>query len=242
MAVVTSRGYAITERGLGELDRRGIPHRGEEVVAEGGQRLDFGTWNPDDYAGTVAPEPDDLPVKPKRRNSSGGFRRFFPHSPGVPADHHAADLNSATGSTEGYAAEWQDPCRNPPRADAAAGRGVTMAHLDMRMIYQLELTSDEFRIVGLALAGKLKPREEDEGGILTQRPLAGAEAQAGTTDLRAVQGDRREVTGGPAVKAGHCLLKVLAFLVLMPFVFALPPAGFALFAFVAFTLYFCRKG
>jgi hypothetical protein len=29
--------------------RHGIPHRGEEVVAEGGQRLDFGSWKPDDF-------------------------------------------------------------------------------------------------------------------------------------------------------------------------------------------------
>jgi hypothetical protein len=45
MVTVTSRGYAVTHRGLEELDRRGIPHRGEEVVAEGGQRLDFGSWD-----------------------------------------------------------------------------------------------------------------------------------------------------------------------------------------------------
>ena len=37
-------------------------------------------------------------------------------------------------------------------------------------------------------------------------------------------------------------LKVLAFLVLLPFVLALPPVGFAVFAFIAFTLYFYRKG
>ncbi len=49
MVAVTSRGYAVTRRGLEELDRRGIPHRGEEVVAEGGRRLDFGSWNPDDF-------------------------------------------------------------------------------------------------------------------------------------------------------------------------------------------------
>jgi hypothetical protein len=48
MVAVTSRGYAITRRGLEELERRGIPHRGEAVVAEGGQRLDFGAWDHDD--------------------------------------------------------------------------------------------------------------------------------------------------------------------------------------------------
>ena len=49
MVAVSSRGYAITWRGLEELDKRGIPHRGAEVVAEGGQRLDFGMWNADDF-------------------------------------------------------------------------------------------------------------------------------------------------------------------------------------------------
>jgi hypothetical protein len=41
---------------------------------------------------------------------------------------------------------------------------------------------------------------------------------------------------------GNGCLKVLVFLVLLPFVFALPPVGFAVFAFVAYTLYFYRKG
>jgi hypothetical protein len=39
----------------------------------------------------------------------------------------------------------------------------------------------------------------------------------------------------------NCCLKVLAFVVLLPFVLALPPVGFAVFAFVAYTLYFYRK-
>ena len=43
------------------------------------------------------------------------------------------------------------------------------------------------------------------------------------------------------MNANGCL-KVLVFLVLLPFVLALPPVGFAVFAFVAFTLYFFRKG
>ena len=51
LAVVTPKGYAITKYGLKELERRHIPHRGAEVVAEGGQRLDYGDWNPDDFAG-----------------------------------------------------------------------------------------------------------------------------------------------------------------------------------------------
>lgn len=37
-------------------------------------------------------------------------------------------------------------------------------------------------------------------------------------------------------------LKVLAFLVLLPFVLALPPVGFAVFAFAVYALYFYRKG
>jgi MoxR-like ATPase len=51
MVVVTNKGYAITQRGLEELDRRGIPHRGAEVVTVGGQRLNFGSYDPDDFEG-----------------------------------------------------------------------------------------------------------------------------------------------------------------------------------------------
>ena len=50
MVAVTNKGYAITQRGLEELDRRGIPHRGAEVVTVGGQRLDFGSYDPDTSA------------------------------------------------------------------------------------------------------------------------------------------------------------------------------------------------
>jgi hypothetical protein len=49
LVAITNKGYAITHAGLKELDRRGIPHHGAEVVAEGGQRLDFGSWSPDDF-------------------------------------------------------------------------------------------------------------------------------------------------------------------------------------------------
>jgi hypothetical protein len=35
-----------------------------------------------------------------------------------------------------------------------------MAHLDLKTTYFLHLTPDEFRLVGLALAGKLKPGTE----------------------------------------------------------------------------------
>jgi Holliday junction resolvasome RuvABC ATP-dependent DNA helicase subunit len=62
LVVVTSRGYAITGRGLEELDRRGIPHRGEEVVAEGGQRLDFGSYDPDDFETGDKPLPVVKPL------------------------------------------------------------------------------------------------------------------------------------------------------------------------------------
>jgi hypothetical protein len=39
-----------------------------------------------------------------------------------------------------------------------------------------------------------------------------------------------------------CLGQVLLFLAILPFVLALPPLGFALFCFVAYTVYFYRKG
>jgi hypothetical protein len=51
MVAVTNRGYSITQRGLDELDRRGIPHRGAEVITVGGQRLDLGSYDPDDFEG-----------------------------------------------------------------------------------------------------------------------------------------------------------------------------------------------
>jgi Holliday junction resolvasome RuvABC ATP-dependent DNA helicase subunit len=69
MVAVSSRGYAITWRGLEELDKRGIPHRGEEVVAEGGQRLDFGGWNPDDF-GTQEESAALVPSPPKKRRTT----------------------------------------------------------------------------------------------------------------------------------------------------------------------------
>jgi Holliday junction resolvasome RuvABC ATP-dependent DNA helicase subunit len=55
LVAVTNRGYAITRRGLEEMEKRGIPHRGEEVVAEGGQRLDFGSWKHEDFTPPVPP-------------------------------------------------------------------------------------------------------------------------------------------------------------------------------------------
>ena len=56
MVAVTNKGYAITHRGLEELDKRGIPHRGEEVVTEGGHHLDFGNWNPEDFGDNRKPD------------------------------------------------------------------------------------------------------------------------------------------------------------------------------------------
>ena len=38
-----------------------------------------------------------------------------------------------------------------------------------------------------------------------------------------------------------CLLRVLVFLVLLPVVFSLPPLGFALFCFIAYTMYFWQQ-
>jgi Holliday junction resolvasome RuvABC ATP-dependent DNA helicase subunit len=49
MVAVTSQGYQITWQGIRELKRRGIPHRGAQVVADGIHRLDFGNYDPDDF-------------------------------------------------------------------------------------------------------------------------------------------------------------------------------------------------
>ena len=62
MVAVTNKGYAITHRGLEELDKRGIPHRGEEVVTEGGHHLDFGNWNPEDFGDDAAGKPRQVAV------------------------------------------------------------------------------------------------------------------------------------------------------------------------------------
>jgi hypothetical protein len=80
MVAVTNKGYAITHRGLEELDKRGIPHRGAEVVTVGGQRLDFGSYDRDDFGGhrgrnavakpmLSAPSPEA--PQPKPTTSSG---------------------------------------------------------------------------------------------------------------------------------------------------------------------------
>jgi hypothetical protein len=51
MVVVTGQGYQITRRGIRELERRGIPHRGAAVTADGIHRLDFGKYDPDTFGG-----------------------------------------------------------------------------------------------------------------------------------------------------------------------------------------------
>jgi Holliday junction resolvasome RuvABC ATP-dependent DNA helicase subunit len=85
MVVVTNKGYAITRRGLEELDRRSIPHRGEEVVAEGGQRLDFGDYDSDNFG---VEEGDELPAKPamprRKKPSGGSFGLPAPQPPSLP--------------------------------------------------------------------------------------------------------------------------------------------------------------
>ena len=53
-----------------------------------------------------------------------------------------------------------------------------------------------------ALACILKPGDGDQGGIGTERPIAGAETQAGAAHLRTVQGDGGQGAGGDAVTSG----------------------------------------
>ena len=49
--VVGAQGYQITRRGIRELERRGIPHRGAQVTADGIHRLDFGKYDPNAFGG-----------------------------------------------------------------------------------------------------------------------------------------------------------------------------------------------
>ncbi len=44
-----------------------------------------------------------------------------------------------------------------------------MAHLDIKTAYAVQLTPEEFRLVGLALAGKLKGAELKEAAELNAR-------------------------------------------------------------------------
>ena len=65
---MTNKGYAITWRGIAELDRRGIPHRGAEVVADGHEKLDFGAWDSDvddNYPPTAPAAPPAAGYEPK---------------------------------------------------------------------------------------------------------------------------------------------------------------------------------
>ena len=75
MVAVTNKGYAITHRGLEELDKRGIPHRGAEVVTEGGHHLDYGSWNPDDFGDNAAVKPRQVAVAELTTPPTGGDGR-----------------------------------------------------------------------------------------------------------------------------------------------------------------------
>ena len=66
MVAVTNKGYAITRRGLEELDKRGIRHQGAQAVADGHEKLDFGTW---DSGGIGADWPKPVAVAPSRRKA-----------------------------------------------------------------------------------------------------------------------------------------------------------------------------
>lgn len=83
MVAVTNKGYAITCRGLDELDRRGIPHRGAEVVTEGGHRLDFGCYDPEDFGTDLEPKlaASSRPDKPKRHRKRLDFSDMCPNPP-----------------------------------------------------------------------------------------------------------------------------------------------------------------
>jgi hypothetical protein len=83
MVAVTNKGYAITCRGLDELDRRGIPHRSEEVVTEGGHRLDFGCYDPEDFGTDLEPKlaAPSRPDKPKRHRKRLNFSDMCPNPP-----------------------------------------------------------------------------------------------------------------------------------------------------------------
>lgn len=48
LVAVTSKGYSITKAGLAELDRRGIPHKGEEAMVIDIPPLDWGEYDPID--------------------------------------------------------------------------------------------------------------------------------------------------------------------------------------------------
>ena len=79
MVAVTSRGYQITWRGIKELERRGIPHRGKVVVVGGHEKLDFGRWdaegNRPEKAHPVTAKPSSSP-RPKPKTMQEAIARF----------------------------------------------------------------------------------------------------------------------------------------------------------------------
>ena len=110
MVLVTNKGYVITHRGLEELDRRGIPHQGKEGVAEGGQRLDFGDYDPDDFGVEEGGEPIAKPAMPRRKKSSGGFFGLpTPQPPSLPPPV----LTPPTITPPSSPAILPPPCREP---------------------------------------------------------------------------------------------------------------------------------
>ena len=88
MVAVTNKGYAITWRGVEELDRRGIPHRGAEVVADGHEKLDFGAWDSDDF-GT---EEDSVPQAVARALSAPAPPLLPPPVATPPAPRNLVDI------------------------------------------------------------------------------------------------------------------------------------------------------
>jgi hypothetical protein len=77
MVAVTNKGYIITWRGIEELDRRGIPHRGAEVVADGHGKLDFGAWDCDDYGMETVVEESVPERNPAKRKSNDTLDNLF---------------------------------------------------------------------------------------------------------------------------------------------------------------------
>ena len=54
LVAVTSQGYSLTLAGVEELNKRGIPNKGEYAVKIDIQALDFGDYNPDDFEEVAA--------------------------------------------------------------------------------------------------------------------------------------------------------------------------------------------
>ena len=111
-----------------------------------------------------------------------------------------------------------------------------MAHIDVKTSYALQLTPEEFRLVGLALAGKLKPGAETKEAAelnarlqelrLKQVALSHEACEAALQKGRKWKGRRRDE--GPWLP-----VQVLVFLILFPIVLAMPPVAFAIFSFAS---------